>query len=72
MQTIKGFLAAHKISAKTTAAAWVFVTGLWAFSPDFRTYVLDVYAAIPHWAHNFIAGVIIPGLIFWKSRKEGV
>lgn len=70
MDSVKQWLANHSISAKTVVTVWLFVSGLWAFSPQFKDYVYGIYAALPHGVHNFIAAVVIPGLIFWRTQKR--
>lgn len=67
---MKAWFAAHKVSAKTFALVWLFLVGLWASNADFRTYVLDVYAALPVGLHRFIAGIVIPVLVFWKTQRS--
>lgn len=70
MNSIKTFLSNHSISAKTVASAWLFLTGLWYAAPAFHDYVLNAYNALPKGIHGFIAGVVIPGLIFWRTQKR--
>jgi hypothetical protein len=69
MDKFKAWLASHKISAKTVAASWAFVTALYYSQPAFHNYVMNAYSHIPKGIHAFIAGVIVPALIFWKSQK---
>lgn len=70
MCKLKDWLAQHKISAHSLAGAWVFLTGLWATNQAFRDYVYGLYAQTPKFVHEFIAGVIVPALIFWKSQRS--
>lgn len=69
MNTVKTWLAAHSITAKTVSAAWIFVTGMYYAQPAFHDFVTGAYAALPKGIHAVIAGILIPALIFWKSQK---
>lgn len=70
MNKLKQWLANHSISAKTVASAWVFLTGMWYAAPAFHDYVMSAYSALPKGVHGFIAGVVVPALIFWKTQKR--
>ena len=67
---MKQFLARHSISAKTFASAWLFIVGLWTFSSDFRGYFTAIYDALPKGVHHLLAGLVIPALVFWNSRRQ--
>jgi len=70
MNAFKLWLSNHSISAKTAIAGWVFIVGLWAESDAFRSYVLGIYNSTPKPVHNFIAGVIVPVLILWRTQRK--
>lgn len=70
LAAIKKFFANHSISAKSVSTAWVFVTGMWYFSPPFHDYVMNAYGSLPKGIHGIIAGVIVPALIFWRTQKK--
>jgi hypothetical protein len=70
MNMLKQWFAAHTISAKSVAAAWVFVDALFYASQPFHDYVTNAYNALPKGVHGFLAGVIIPAFIFWRSQKK--
>lgn len=70
MNKIKLWLANHSISAKTAASGWLFVVGMFYAVPPFHDYVMNAYAGLPKGIHGFIASVVIPGLIFWKTQKR--
>jgi hypothetical protein len=67
--TIKTWLASKKISAHTLATVWVGATILWSTSPPFHDYLMGIYNALPKGVHQFIAGVIVPALIYWHVQK---
>lgn len=69
MDKFKAWLASHKISAHTIAAAAVTLTGLYARDEAFRNYVNGLYADTPSWLHKLIAGAIIPIFTYYRSQK---
>lgn len=70
MNKIRQFLADHKLSAHTLAAIAAAATTLWATDPAFKDYVFGLYNAVPKGVHEFIVGVGIPVLVYWKSQKK--
>lgn len=72
MTSIKNFLRIHSISAQSVSGAWVFVVVVWATQPAFKDYVFAVYNDLPKGVHQFIAGVVIPALILWRSQRKGI
>lgn len=60
----------HSISAKSVASVWIFLTGMWVSVPAFKDYVFGIYNALPHGLHAFIAGVVVPALIFWRTQRK--
>ena len=70
MNAIKQWYGNHTITAHTVASAWVFLTGLWYFSPPFHDYVVGIYNGLPKNLHSLIAGVVVPALIYWRTQKK--
>jgi hypothetical protein len=70
MDKFKAWLAAHKITAHSLVAVWVFLTGLFASNPAFKSYVLSLYGKTPAFLHEFVAGVIVPAIIYYRSQKQ--
>lgn len=70
MKPIEQFLSNHSISAKTASSAWLFLTGLFYMNPQFHDYVLSVFNNLPKGIHGFIAGAVVPALIFWRTQKR--
>lgn len=66
-ETIKAWLKAHSLSSRSVASGWIVVVLLYSNSPAFHDYVRDAYAALPHGLHSFVAGIVIPVAIFWRS-----
>lgn len=64
---IKAFLKAHSVSSQTIASAWVCAVLLYSNNPAFHDYIKNAYAALPHGLHSFIAGIVIPVAIFWRT-----
>ena len=67
---MKAFLARHSITAKSFAGTWLFIVGLWTFSGDFRAYVMSIYGALPKGLHEILAGLVVPALLFWNTRRQ--
>ncbi len=67
---MKNWLTAHKASFLALLVYWPTLVAFWAFSPDFRGYVLHLYVLLPAWAHEFGTAVVIPAIAFWKVRKN--
>lgn len=70
MNAIKDWFMAHSVSAKTVSSAWLFLLGMYYASPPFHDYILDAYNALPRGVHAFLAGVLIPALIFWRTTHS--
>ena len=70
MNTVKQFLSRYNISSHSMASGWVFVCGLYAISPEFRLYIIQVYNSTPHSIHQFVGCVVIPALIYWRAQKK--
>lgn len=70
MDKFKAWLTAHKISAHSLVGVWLFLTGLFASNPEFKGYVLSLYAKTPGYVHEFVAGVIVPAIIYYRSQKQ--
>lgn len=66
---IKAWAQAHSITSQSIAGAWVAATLVYANDPAFHDYVKNAYAALPHGLHSFVAGVVIPFAIFYRSRR---
>lgn len=63
------WLSKHSITSKTVASAWLFAVALYYASQPFHDYVTWVYSEIPKPIHGFIAGVVVPACLFWKTWK---
>lgn len=70
MKALKDWFMAHSISAKTVSSVWLFLLGMYYASPPFHDYVYGAYNALPRGIHAFLAGVLIPGLIFWRTTHS--
>jgi hypothetical protein len=70
MNTIKQWLANHSISAQSLSGAWIFATTLFYTNQQFHDYVLQEYGLLPKGIKGFIAGAVVPVLIFWKTQKS--
>ena len=64
---IKAWLKAHSITSQSVASAWVAAVLLYSNNPAFHDYVKNAYAALPKGFHSFVAGIVIPVAIFWRS-----
>lgn len=69
MSKIKAFLTGPK-TRHAFVAAWGIATILWATNPAFKNYVWGIYNQIPHGVHEFIAGVAIPVLAYWRATRN--
>ena len=67
MTFIATWLKAHSISSKSVATAWLMVVFLYANNPAFHDYIVAAYAALPRGFHSFIAGIVVPVAIFWRT-----
>lgn len=70
MKAVSDFLASKKITANSLVSAWLFVNGLWYFSPVFKAYVLGAFSHTPVWAQAFVTSVVVPACIYWKSTRS--
>lgn len=70
MNTIKQFLADHKISAHTFVAAWGVLDVLWYTNTQFHAYIAGLLMALPSWLHAFVFGVVVPVLVYMKAAKK--
>jgi hypothetical protein len=67
--SLQTWLSKHSISSKTIASVWLFIVAMFYAEPSFREYVKQAYTHLPLWLHGFIAGVVLPACLFWKTWK---
>lgn len=70
MTVVRNWLQTHSISSHTIAVAWITATALWASDPAFKNYVWGIYAECPKSVHDFVAGILIPLLVYWQAKKR--
>lgn len=69
MNTITAWLKSHSITSHSIVVAWAFLTGLYATQPAFHDFIVKMYTDMPKSVHEIIAGVLIPGLVYYKATK---
>lgn len=70
MNKLKQWLSAHSKLTHSIVAGWGALTVLYATDPAFKAYILKLYGDTGPKMHEFIAGILIPLLLYWQSQKK--
>ncbi len=71
MAKLTAFLKQYNLTSHTLVVAWAALVGFYGASPAFAQYVnhlvIAAYNAMPHWAEEFVMGVVVPYIIYRKG-----
>jgi hypothetical protein len=71
MAFITRFLKQYNVTSHTFVVLWAALVGFYGSSPAFAQYVNHIivaaYHALPHWAEEFVMGVVVSCIIYRKG-----
>lgn len=67
---VRQWISNHSKLAHGAVAVWGIATTLFATNPAFRAYVMKLYGQTNPKLHEIIAGIAVPLLLYWQSKRS--